>query len=80
MNKNELHLLYKNETSESHEEIEVQAYIINESFHIILDSNKIDQRIFYMMSHDNKGQNTKFTFADPEYVKWMEIKLMELLK
>lgn len=79
MNKIELHLLYKNETSESHEDMEVQAYMTKKSFDIILDSDEIDQRIVDMMPHNNTGQNTTLTFADPEYVKWMENKLLELI-
>ena len=79
MNKFELHLMYKNETSKTHEDMEVQAYMTKKSFDIILDSDEIDQRIVDMMPQDNTGRNTTLTFADPEYHIWLENKLMEML-
>lgn len=78
MNKFELHLMYKNETSKTHEDMEAQAYMTKKSFDIILDSDEIDPRIVNMMPHNNTGQTTTLTFADPEYHLWLESKLMEL--
>jgi 16S rRNA G966 N2-methylase RsmD len=79
MNKFELHLMYKNETSQTHEDMESQAYMTKRSFDIILDSAEIDPRIVAMMPHNNTEQTTTLIFADPEYHKWLENKVIELL-
>lgn len=80
MNKIELHLMYKSETSQTYEPMTAIAFCQRNSFDITLDSDDLDERIFAMMPHDNTGRDTTIEFVDPDYHKWIEEKLMELLK
>jgi hypothetical protein len=80
MNQTELHLKYKSETARAFEPITALAFISKKSFDVILDSTDIDSRILEMLPQDNSGRQEYIEFVDPDYHKWCEEKLMELLK
>lgn len=80
MNKFELHLTYKNETSKEFTPMEALAFWSRKGFDIILDSEDIDGRIVMMMENCEVGKEKIIEFPDPDYVEWLEEKLMELLK
>jgi hypothetical protein len=80
MNQFELHLMYKNETSFAHEPITAVAFISKKSKDIILDSSDyIDPRIIEQLPHDNSGREATIEFPDPEYHKWIESKIIEMI-
>jgi hypothetical protein len=73
MNKFELHLMYKNDTGSSpvDEEEEIEIDVFRSKGQWIL--NMTDDEVM------NLVHNTTITKPDPEYVEWLENKLMELL-
>jgi len=75
MTKIELQMRYKAETAFSAEPISAWGRF-GKFGDLILDSYELDARIPEMI----KGNSGEFIFPDPEYHKWMEEKLMELLK
>ena len=71
----ELKMLYKAETSNSPNDMECWAKRTNHG--IVLDEYDLDFRIDNMLPHDRK--QVELRFKDPDYVEWLENKLMELL-
>lgn len=72
MNKVELELLYKNDTGERpvyHEETELEIWRSKGQWILNID----DQEAWEM------GGLFRFDRPDPDYVEWLENKLMELL-
>jgi hypothetical protein len=85
MNKFELHLYYKSETSKTFKPIEADAYFKKlfqnqADCDIVLDADEIDSRIIDMLPAKPFGRHYTISFVDPDYHKWLEEKLMELLK
>ena len=79
MNKLELRMKYKEDTANSAEPITAYARM-GKFGDVILDQCDIDERIIAQLPHDNSGRQREISFPDPEYNKWLEEKLMELLK
>jgi hypothetical protein len=77
MNKIELHLRYKNDTSKT--ECPLTLWVKKQNDNIILDQAKIDPRIKDMIS-GYKRYFDEIQFPDPEYHEWLENTLIELLK
>lgn len=77
MNRLELRMKYKEDTAQSSEPITCYARCAKD-FTIIIDSEDCDERITQMLAHN--GKQTEISFPDPEYHKWLEETLMELLK
>ena len=80
MNKFELRLAYKSDTSKTYEPMEAMAFWSRKGFDIILDSDDLDQRIIDKMHNCEVGKEQRIEFVDPDYHNWIEEKLMELLK
>jgi len=70
---------YKADTAQSAELVTAYARMGRHG-DIILDQYKIDERIVAQLPQDNSGNSCEISFPDPEYHKWLEEKLMELLK
>ena len=76
MNKTELHLKYKNETSFSAKPINVFARI-NYRGDGVIDRDYSDYEFFQLL---DKEREVNIDLPNPEYHKWLEEKLLELLK
>lgn len=79
MNKLELRMKYKEDTANSAEPITAYARM-GKFGDVILDQCDIDERIIAQLPHDNSGSQREISFPDPEYNKWLEEKLIELMK
>ena len=77
MNKFELRLKYKNETSSIPDPITVYARV-GKFGDVILDQTDCDERVFAMFKENSNGGDY-ISFPDPDYQRWLEEKLMELL-
>ena len=80
MNKFELHLAYKSETSNTFTPMEALAFWSRKGFDIILDSEDLDYRIISMMENCEVGKEKRIEFPDPDYCNWLEEKVIELTK
>ena len=74
MNRLELRMKYKADTAQSPDAIDCYARIGSRG-DVIIDGDGVDQYIC-----DKIKQTASIEIPDPDYVKWLEEKLMELLK
>jgi hypothetical protein len=73
MNRLELRMKYKAETAQSAESIDCSARI-GRMGDVIIDGGGVDQFIC-----DRIKQTASIEIPDPDYLEWLEEKLMELL-
>ena len=76
MNKFELRLKYKAETSQAAKPMTAYARC-GKYGDVILDQYECDPRIVALLAEN--GEQREISFPDPKYHQWLEEKLMELL-
>lgn len=79
MNKTELHLLYKSDTSFKYEPIECTVYLAKKTFDVVIDRDTLDPRILAQIDGNDTEREMEIQFVDPIYHEWIENKLCELL-